>query len=106
MARQCNRLRFRRNSLFRLLQVQADTTEVAAHAGQPAQRFGAFGRVADVDLAARDRAVMVPVLPQSWVTGEAFHLIWSDSTTLSEPAHRVRDWIIEEARAAALVRLP
>lgn len=52
------------------------------------------------------KRMLVPVLPQSWVTGEEFHLIWSDRTTLSEPAQQVRDWIIEEARVAALVRLP
>jgi len=52
------------------------------------------------------KRLLVPVLPQSWITGEGFHLIWSDSTTLSESAQRVRDRIIEEARAAALVRLP
>ena len=50
--------------------------------------------------------LLVPVLPHSWVTGEEFHLIWSNRTTLSASAQRVRDWIIEEARASALVRLP
>jgi hypothetical protein len=45
-------------------------------------------------------------LPQSWITGEAFHLIWSDKTTLSESAQRVRDWMIEEAHIAAMIRLP
>ena len=48
----------------------------------------------------------MPVLPQSWKTGEEFHLIWSDRTELSESALQVRDWIIEEAKAAAMVRLP
>ena len=52
------------------------------------------------------KRLLVPVLPQSWVTGEDFHLIWSDRTELSESARQVRDWIIEEARAAAMVRLP
>ena len=50
--------------------------------------------------------LLVPVLPQSWVTGEHFHLIWSNRTTLSESATRVRDWIIEESRAASMIRLP
>ena len=50
--------------------------------------------------------LLVPVVPQSWITGEEFHLIWSDQTTLSESACRVRDWIIEESKAASLVRLP
>jgi len=50
--------------------------------------------------------LLVPVLPQSWITGEAFHLIWSDKTTLSESAQQVRDWMIEEARIAAMIRLP
>ena len=53
-----------------------------------------------------DKRLLVPVLPQSWVTGEEFHLIWSDRTELSESARQVRDWIIEEAKAAAMVRLP
>ena len=52
------------------------------------------------------KRLLVPVLPQSWKTGEEFHLIWSDRTELSEPAQQVRDWIIEEARIASLVRLP
>ena len=52
------------------------------------------------------KRLLVPVLPQSWVTGEEFHLIWSDRTELSGSAQQVRDWIIEEARAAAMVRLP
>jgi DNA-binding transcriptional LysR family regulator len=50
--------------------------------------------------------LLVPVVSQSWITGEEFHLIWSDKTTLSDSASRVRDWIIEEARAASVVRLP
>jgi len=52
------------------------------------------------------KRLLVPVLPQSWKTGEEFHLIWSGRTELSDSAQQVRDWIIEEARAAALVRLP
>jgi len=52
------------------------------------------------------KRLLVPVLPQSWVTGEEFHLIWSCNTELSNAAQRVRDWIIEEARAASLRRLP
>jgi hypothetical protein len=31
------------------------------------------------------------VLPRSWITGEEFHLIWSDKTELSQPAQRVRN---------------
>ena len=50
--------------------------------------------------------LLVPVVPQSWITGEEFHLIWSDKTTLSESAGQVRDWIIEESKAASMVRLP
>lgn len=50
--------------------------------------------------------LLVPVLPQSWITGEEFHLIWSDRTTLSESAQQVRDWMIEEARMMSMVRLP
>lgn len=52
------------------------------------------------------KRLLVPVLPQSWITGEEFHLIWSNKATLSEPAEQVRDWMIEEATAAAMVRLP
>ncbi len=52
------------------------------------------------------KRLLVPVLPQSWVTGEEFHLIWSARTELSDSAQQVRDWIIEEAKAAAMVRLP
>ena len=52
------------------------------------------------------KRLLVPVLPQSWVTGEEFHLIWSDKTELSQSAQQVRDWIIEESKAAAMVRLP
>jgi DNA-binding transcriptional LysR family regulator len=52
------------------------------------------------------KRLLVPVLPQSFNTGEEFHLIWSDRTELSESAQQVRDWIIEEAKAASMVRLP
>ena len=52
------------------------------------------------------KRLLVPVLPQGWLTGEEFHLIWSDHTELSDSAQQVRDWIIEEAKAAAMVRLP
>jgi DNA-binding transcriptional LysR family regulator len=50
--------------------------------------------------------LLAPVVPQIWKTGEEFHLIWSNRTTLSASAERVRDWIIEEARAASMLRLP
>jgi DNA-binding transcriptional LysR family regulator len=50
--------------------------------------------------------LLVPVLAQSWITGDEFHLIWSNRTTLSDSATRVRDWIIEESKAASMVRLP
>ncbi len=53
-----------------------------------------------------NKRLLVPVLPQSWKTGEEFHLIWADRTELSQPAQQVRDWIIEEARIASMVRLP
>jgi DNA-binding transcriptional LysR family regulator len=49
--------------------------------------------------------LLVPVVPQSWITGDEFHLIWSDNTRLSESAAQVRDWIIDEARIASVVRL-
>lgn len=52
------------------------------------------------------KRLLVPVLPKSWKTGEAFHLIWSDRTQLSESAQQVRDWIIKESKADAMVRLP
>ena len=52
------------------------------------------------------KRLLVPVLPQSWITSEEFHLIWSDNTSLSDSAQQVRDWIIEEARIASMVRLP
>jgi DNA-binding transcriptional LysR family regulator len=49
--------------------------------------------------------LLVPVVPQSWITGDEFHLIWSDNIRLSESAEQVRDWIIDEARIASVVRL-
>ena len=49
--------------------------------------------------------LLVPVVPQSWITGDEFHLIWSDNTRLSESAEQVRDWIIDEARIASVIRL-
>lgn len=52
------------------------------------------------------KRLLVPVLAQSYITGEEFHLIWSEKTELSQPAQQVRDWIIEESKAAAMVRLP
>jgi len=41
--------------------------------------------------------LLQPVVADSWITGEEFHLIWSDKTTLSASAQQVRDWIIEAA---------
>jgi len=52
------------------------------------------------------KRLLVPVLPQKWITGEEFHLIWSANTELSDSAQQVRDWILEEAKAAAMIRLP
>ena len=43
--------------------------------------------------------LLAPAVKQSWVTGEEFHLIWSDKTTLSTSAQQVRDWIITESKA-------
>ena len=37
------------------------------------------------------KRLLVPVLPQSWKSGEEFHLIWSDRTELSESTQQVRD---------------
>jgi hypothetical protein len=39
-------------------------------------------------------------------TWEEFHLIWPDGTELSESTQQVCDWIIEESKAAAMIRLP
>jgi len=46
-----------------------------------------------------ERGLLVQVLPESWVSGEEFHLIWSSKTTLSKQAEQLRDWIINEARS-------
>lgn len=46
-----------------------------------------------------ESGLLVQVLPESWVSGEEFHLIWSSKTTLSSYAEQVRDWIINEARS-------
>ena len=46
-----------------------------------------------------ENGLLVQVLPQSWVSGEEFHLIWSSKTTLSTQAQQVRDWIKNEARS-------
>lgn len=43
--------------------------------------------------------LLAPAVKQSWVTGEEFHLIWSDKTTLSSAAQQVRDWIIAESKS-------
>lgn len=42
--------------------------------------------------------LLVAAVADSWITGEEFHLIWSDKTTLSDSAQQVRDWIIDEAK--------
>lgn len=42
--------------------------------------------------------LLVAAIPQSWVSDEEFHLIWSDKTTLSDSAIAVRDWIIAQTR--------
>ena len=52
------------------------------------------------------KRLLVPVLPQNWITGEKFHLIWSGKTELSQSSQEVRNWIIEESKAAAMVRMP
>ena len=46
-----------------------------------------------------ERGLLVQALPESWVSGEEFHLIWSSKTTLSAHAEQVRDWIKNEARS-------
>ena len=45
-----------------------------------------------------ESGLLSPVIKQSWISGEEFHLIWSDRITLSPHALQVRDWIIEKAR--------
>ncbi len=47
-----------------------------------------------------DAGLLKPAFPQSWVTGEEFHLIWSEKTHLSEPAQQVRDWILAESASS------
>ncbi|MFT7556899.1 MAG: hypothetical protein ACI9LO_003232, partial [Planctomycetota bacterium] len=42
--------------------------------------------------------LLVAAIPQSWVSDEEFHLIWSDKTILSDSAIGVRDWIIAQTR--------
>jgi len=51
-----------------------------------------------------ERGLLLAVLPDSWITDEEFHLIWSERTTLSPPAQQVRDWIIDEALTANRLR--
>ena len=46
-----------------------------------------------------ERGLLVQAYPESWITGEEFHLIWSSRIELSEPAKRVRDWILNETRS-------
>ncbi len=41
--------------------------------------------------------LLQPAFPKSWITGEEFHLIWSEKSQLSAPALQVRDWIIAES---------
>lgn len=45
-----------------------------------------------------ERGLLAAVLPQSWLTGEKFYVIWSEKSTLSSQALHVRDWIIEQAK--------
>ncbi len=47
-----------------------------------------------------EAGVLKPAFPKSWITGEAFHLIWSEKSQLSESAQQVRDWIIAESGEA------
>lgn len=47
-----------------------------------------------------ERGLLVQALPESWASGEEFHLIWSSKTTLSGHAEQVRDWINNEARSS------
>lgn len=44
-----------------------------------------------------DAGLLQPAYRHSWVTGEEFHLIWSERSQLSGPALQVRDWIITES---------
>jgi DNA-binding transcriptional LysR family regulator len=43
-----------------------------------------------------ERGLLVQAYPESWVTGEEFHLIWSSKIELSQQAKLVRDWILNE----------
>lgn len=43
-----------------------------------------------------ERGLLVQAYPESWTTGEEFHLIWSSRTELSQQAKLVRDWMLEE----------
>ena len=43
-----------------------------------------------------ERGLLVQAYPESWVTGEEFHLIWSSQIELSQQAKLVRDWILNE----------
>lgn len=45
-----------------------------------------------------ESGLLEPALSESWITGEEFHLIWSNKTSLSPYAQQVRDWIINEAK--------
>ena len=69
-------------------------------------KFGLASDLKRTDPLMIKKRLLVPVVAQSWITGEEFHLIWSDKTELSQSAQQVRDWIIEESKAAAMVRLP
>jgi DNA-binding transcriptional LysR family regulator len=41
--------------------------------------------------------LLVRVSDHSLLTGRAFHVIWQKSRELTEPARRVRDWLVESA---------
>jgi DNA-binding transcriptional LysR family regulator len=45
-----------------------------------------------------ESGLLEPALSKSWITGEEFHLIWSNKTGLSSYAQQLRDWIINEAK--------
>lgn len=47
-----------------------------------------------------EAGLLKPAFEETWITGEAFHLIWSEKSRLSEPAQQVRDWIIQESRSS------
>lgn len=46
-----------------------------------------------------ERGLLVQVCPQSWISGQEFHLIWSSQIELSPQATLVRDWILNESIA-------